>query len=295
MKLEIIQTPLAEKMSVESSGFSRADTEKAERLLKSTKSTMTNRLIHQILKSHGEISEVTSKWDTNEDCTHLVIFQSFNIEDASSDVYEKINKSVDRLINDFPYYLHSCERLSFSKPITPLIVNHETLNNLDAEIKFFIEKFLYEAIEAKGTIALTGFFEDLNIDFNNLRVGFKETNDAGVDPNFVYTTRGKVIDFNYDERQFTLLEQTDEGITPDEKGTKIKFRFSEDEILNAHQEAYFHRYCVEPSPVITVCYLKLSSGNYVRLDLMKEMRVGFENEEQTDNHYSGVLTIQKTY
>lgn len=283
MKLEIIRTPLAEKMSADSIGFSRADTDKAERLLKSAKSTITSSLIHLLLTRNGETSEVKVKWDKNEESTHLTIFHLFHIEDESKDLFEKIKSCVDELINNFPYYLHSCERFAFSKSISPLIVNNEVLNNLDPTIKSFIEKFLYEAISSKGSITLTGFFEDCHFDFNNLKVRLKETSDVGNDPNHVHEITGEVIDFNYEERQFTLLEEADQDITSDEKRVKVKFKFSEDEILNANQEAYFHRYCIEPRPIITVFYLKLSSGNYVKLDLMEEMKVGFNLHQHNLN------------
>lgn len=278
MKLEIIRTPLAENGSEEPNGFSQADTEKAERLLRSVKSTITSSLIHLLLTRSGEINEVKPKWDKSTDSNDLIIFHSFYIEDDSNDLFEKIKNSVHELVNNFPYYLYSCEKLVFSKPITPLISNPDLLNSLDPTIKSFVENFLYDAITVKGRITLTGFFEDHHIDLSNLRIGFKETNDVGTDPNHVYTATGVVVDFNYDERQFSLLEQSDEYITPDEKRKPIKFKFSEDEILSASQEAYFHQYCTEPRPVITVHFLKLSSGNYVRLDLMEEMKVGFSTQ-----------------
>lgn len=279
MKLEIIKTPLAEKMSDESNGFSQADTEKAERLLRSARSNITSSLIHLLLKNSGETSEVKPKWDKSDDSTHLIIFHSFHIENEQASLYETIKHNVENLIDNFPYYLYSCEKLAFSKSITPLITNHDILKTLDPTISAFVEKYLYESIASKGRITLTGFFEEYDIGLSNLKVSFKESNDVGTDPNHVYTATGVVIDFNYDDRQFTLLEHTGEEKGGDEKGTKIRFRFSEDEILSAGQEAYFHRYCIEPYPVITVHYLRLSSGNYVRLDLMEEMRVGFNTPD----------------
>ncbi len=85
-----------------------------------------------------------------------------------------------------------------------------------------------------------------------------------------------MIDFNYEELQFTLAIDEEENIpeaSVEHSKTKMKFYFADDELLSANQEAYFHRYKYSPQPVITVHYVALPLGNFVCLDKMEEIDV----------------------
>jgi hypothetical protein len=276
MNIDIIKTPSTDRTTITVEGLSFSDTEKADKLINSSKSKLTRLWLRKILKNLGEIDTSETRWDLSEDKKEVIIFHAIKLADESRERVQFIRENINHLIKCFPYYLYLLKDYSFSKSIDPLITDTSIVSSLNSDIKEFIKIQIESGIASKGYYLLTGFDFFTPNESDSLRITPKEINNSTHDSNTIFTTRGVVIDFNYEELQFTLAIDEEENMpeaSVEHSKTKMKFYFADDELLSANQEAYFHRYKYSPQPVITVHYVALPLGNFVCLDKMEEIDV----------------------
>jgi hypothetical protein len=276
MNIDIIRIPSTDRSTLNLAGLSSSDTDNAEKLMNSAKSKLTKLWLKKILKSFGEIDTSETRWRLSEDKKELIIFHAVKLADESEDKVQSIQESIDHFIKCFPYYLNALEEYSCSRPIESLTTDNSMSKTLKGEVKEFIKSQIEAGISSKGYYLLTGFDFFTPNEIDSLRITPREKNNLEYNPNIVLTIKGVVVDFDYENLQFTLAiddEQSPHGVSSEQLKRKMKFYFADDELLSPNQEAYFHRYKHSPQPVITVHYVVLPLGNFVCLDKMKEIAV----------------------